>query len=181
VLRLARENLAWGYRWAHGELCRLGHRISEATVRRVLRARRFRSATAIHPSCFLAESLGWHVKTRVAGRACVHQARVPAAADLPRPLRPQAPQRPRKGFTETGFARLLDATHQQLRGPIVLVWDNLKVYVSGVMAELIAARDWRVYRLPPYEHELNSVEPIWSHLKRSLANLTNATSPSSPP
>jgi DDE superfamily endonuclease len=87
-----------------------------------------------------------------------------------------APRRrndPRKGFTETDFAALLDAAHQQLRGPIVLVWDNLNVHISGVMAELIAARDWlRVYRLPPYAHELNPVEPIWSHLKRSLANLT---------
>jgi hypothetical protein len=33
---------------------------------------------------------------------------------------------PRKGFTETGYARLLDAAHQQLGGPIVAVWDNLK-------------------------------------------------------
>ncbi len=40
VLRLARENPAWGYRRVHGEMCRLGYRISEATVRRILRARR---------------------------------------------------------------------------------------------------------------------------------------------
>ena len=41
------------------------------------------------------------------------------------------------------------------------------------MAELVAARPWlTVYRLPPYAHDLNPVEPVWSHLKRSLANLT---------
>jgi hypothetical protein len=78
----------------------------------------------------------------------------------------------RKGFTETDYARLLDAAHQQLGGPLVVVWDNLNTYVSGAMTELIAARDWlTVYRLPPYAHELNPVELVWSHLKRSLANL----------
>jgi putative transposase len=44
VLRLAQENPAWGYRRVHGELCRLGHHVSEATVRRILRARRRRPA-----------------------------------------------------------------------------------------------------------------------------------------
>ncbi len=78
----------------------------------------------------------------------------------------------RKGFTETGYAQLLDAAHQQLGGPLVVVWDNLTTHVSDAMADLIAARDWlTVYRLPPYAHELNPVEPVWSHLKRSLANL----------
>jgi hypothetical protein len=44
VLWLARENPAWGYPRVHGERWRLGHRISETTVRRILRARRFRPA-----------------------------------------------------------------------------------------------------------------------------------------
>jgi hypothetical protein len=37
VLWFARENPAWGYRKVHGELARLGHQISAATVRRILR------------------------------------------------------------------------------------------------------------------------------------------------
>ena len=78
----------------------------------------------------------------------------------------------RKGFTAADYASLLDDAHQQLGGPLVLVWDNLSIHVSRAMAELIAARDWlTVFQLPPYAHELNPVELVWSHLKRSLANL----------
>jgi hypothetical protein len=79
----------------------------------------------------------------------------------------------RKGLTEADYAALLDAAHRQLSGPIVLVWDNLNIHVSAAMAEIIAAPPWlTVYRPPPYAHELNPVEPVWAHLKRSLANLT---------
>jgi putative transposase len=79
---------------------------------------------------------------------------------------------PRKGFTETDYARFLDAAHQQLGGPLVVVWDGLNTHVSAAMADLIAARDWlTVVRLPPWAHELNPVERVWSVLKRSLANL----------
>ena len=79
----------------------------------------------------------------------------------------------RKGFTETDYARFLDAAHQQLNGPIVLIWDNLNTHVSRAMRELVMARPWlTVYQLPPYASELNAVEAVWSNLKRSLANLT---------
>ena len=85
----------------------------------------------------------------------------------------------RKGFTEADYAQLLDAARQQLAGPLVVVWDNLNSHISAAMAQLAATRDWlTICQLPPYAHELNPVEPVWSHLKRSLANLANETSPS---
>ena len=39
-----RRTRGWGYRRVHGELTRLGYRVSEAAVRRILRARRYRPA-----------------------------------------------------------------------------------------------------------------------------------------
>ena len=84
----------------------------------------------------------------------------------------------RKDFTEADYARLLDAAHQQLCGPVIVIWDNLNTHVSKRMRELIAARDWlAVYQLPAYAPELNPVESVWSHLKRSLANLARRDIP----
>jgi hypothetical protein len=82
----------------------------------------------------------------------------------------------KKGFREHDFAALLDAAHQQLGGPIVLVWDNLGGHISALMRRLVSARKWlRVYQLPSYAPELNPVESVWSVLKRSLANLAAGT------
>src|SRR3954449_9021861 len=81
-----------------------------------------------------------------------------------------------KGFAQADYAALLDAAHRQLGGPIVGVWDNLSTHTSKAMAELIAARSWlTAFRLPPYAPQLNPVESVWAHLKRSLANLTKHT------
>jgi transposase len=78
----------------------------------------------------------------------------------------------RRSFAETDYAALLDAAHQQLGGPIVLIWDNLNTHISAAMRELIGARDWlHVIRLPAYAPDLNPAEHVWSHVKRGLGNL----------
>lgn len=78
----------------------------------------------------------------------------------------------RRSFAEADYAALLDAAHQQLGGPIVVIWDNLNTHRSAAMRELIDARDWlHVIRLPAYAPELNPVEHVWSQVKRGLGNL----------
>ena len=81
-----------------------------------------------------------------------------------------------KGFAEADYAALLDAAHQQLGAPIIEVWDGLNAHVSAVMRRLVAARPWlRAVQLPAYAPELNPVEALWSHVKKSLANLAKRT------
>ena len=49
---------------------------------------------------------------------------------------------------------------------------DFTTHLSAAMAELITARGWlTVCQLPAYAPELNPAEAVWSHLKRSLANL----------
>jgi hypothetical protein len=114
---------------------------------------------------------GHNSRVSLAALICIKPGCAPRLIYRVHRRRARSPDR-RKGFTETDYARLLDAAHQQLAGPLVVVWDNLNTHVSRAMGELIAARDWlTVYQLPPYAHELNPVEQVWSHLKRSLASL----------
>jgi transposase len=81
-----------------------------------------------------------------------------------------------KGFAEADYAALFDAAHQQLGDPLVVVWDNLNTHVSARMRRLTGARSWLVtYQLPAYAPEFNPVEGVWSHLKKTLANLAVRT------
>ena len=74
----------------------------------------------------------------------------------------------RKSFAWTEYRDLLIAAHQQLDGPIVLVWDNLNVHKDRRMRAFIDAHDWvTAYHLPPYTPDLNPVEGIWSILRRT--------------
>ncbi len=78
----------------------------------------------------------------------------------------------RRSMGERDFIALIDGVHQLVKAPIVLVWDRLNTHVSHAMRELIAEREWlTVFLLPAYSPDLNPVEWVWAHVKRSLANL----------
>ncbi|MFF7976622.1 transposase [Streptomyces sp. NPDC007905] len=77
----------------------------------------------------------------------------------------------RLSIGERDFIVLIDGVHQLVKAPIVLVWDRLNTHVSHAMRELIAEREWlTVFLLPAYSPDLNPVEGVWAHVKRSLAN-----------
>ena len=67
-------------------------------------------------------------------------------------------------------------THRQLGAPVVWVWDNLNVHLTGELGEFIAGnQQWlRVVQLPSYAPDLGPVEGVWSLVKRSLVNFAAA-------
>lgn len=79
-----------------------------------------------------------------------------------------------KSLAWTDYRDLLTAAHQQLRAPIVLVWDNLSAHKVPPLREFIDAHtDWlTVVHLPTYAPELNPAEGIWSMLTARLVNST---------
>lgn len=78
----------------------------------------------------------------------------------------------RRSMGDRDFIALVDGVHHLVKAPIVLVWDRLNTHVSHVMRELDAERTWlTVFLLPAYSADLNPVEWVWAHGKRSLANL----------
>ncbi|OSC67906.1 DDE endonuclease [Streptomyces sp. 4F] len=94
-----------------------------------------------------------------------------------RPRRDDGNRYGRKSFSWRDYRDLLIAAHQQLGGPIVLVWDNLNVHKAAGLRKFAEARDWlTIYYLPPYAPDLNPVEGIWSLLRRGwLSNVAFST------
>lgn len=94
-----------------------------------------------------------------------------------RPRRDDGRRDGRKSFSWRDYRDLLIAAHQQLDGPIVLVWDNLNVHKAAGLREFAASRDWLpIYYLPPYAPDLNPVEGSWSLLRRGwLSNVAFST------
>ncbi|MEU4970700.1 transposase [Streptomyces smyrnaeus] len=84
----------------------------------------------------------------------------------------------RKSFSWRDYRDPLIAVHQQLGGPIVVVWDNLNVHKAGGLREFAASRDWlTIYYLPPYAPDLNPVEGIWSLPRRGWLSKVAFTTP----
>ncbi|MFE9500872.1 transposase, partial [Streptomyces collinus] len=74
----------------------------------------------------------------------------------------------RKSFSWKDYRDLIQTAYQQLGSPIVLVWDNLNTHLTAGMRGHIAECDWlTVFQLPPYAPDLNSVEGIWTVLRRT--------------
>jgi transposase len=94
-----------------------------------------------------------------------------------RPRRDDGQRDGRKSFSWLDYWDRLTAAHQQLGGPIVLVWDNLNVHKAADLREWAEARDWlTIYYLLPYAPDLNPVEGIWSLLRRGwLSNVAFST------
>lgn len=94
-----------------------------------------------------------------------------------RPRRDGGRRDGRKSFAWTDYRDLFITAHQQLGGPIVLVWDNLNVHLAYGMRQFIERQDWlTVYQLPSYAPDLNPVEGIWSLLRRGWLSNTAFTS-----
>jgi len=83
----------------------------------------------------------------------------------------------RKSFTWTDYRDLIVLTHRQLGAPVVWVWDNLPVHLTGELTDFIAKNtEWlTVFQFPAYAPELNPTEGVWSLVKRSLENFAAAS------
>ncbi|MEU4583273.1 transposase [Kitasatospora aureofaciens] len=81
-----------------------------------------------------------------------------------------------KGFGWRDFRDLIIRAHTQLGGPIVLVWDNVRLHLTKPLREFIEANaEWlTVFQLPTYAPDLNPQEGIWSLVKRDIGNLAAA-------
>ncbi len=81
-----------------------------------------------------------------------------------------------KGFGWRDFRDLIVRARIQLGGPIVLVWDNVRLHLTAGMREFIAANaEWlTVFQLPTYAPDLNPQEGVWSLVKRGIGNLAAA-------
>ena len=55
---------------------------------------------------------------------------------------------------------------------LLVIWDGAAIHRSQAVKDWLSRKSGRVHleRIPAYSPELNPVELLWSHLKRSLKN-----------
>ncbi|MFJ2716858.1 transposase [Streptomyces sp. NPDC087437] len=82
----------------------------------------------------------------------------------------------RESFGWRDFRDLIVRARIQLGGPIVLVWDNVRLHLTKSLLEFIDANAERltVVQLPTHAPDLNPTEGIWSLVKRDIGNLAAA-------
>lgn len=80
--------------------------------------------------------------------------------------------KPDGNFGGDECAEFIRQLEQNIKGPIILVWDRLRAHRSKtVAAQLKKSRRVEIELLPAYAPELNPVEYLWSYLKAvSMAN-----------
>lgn len=84
----------------------------------------------------------------------------------------------KKGFRAREFADLLTSVRRQLGDvPLIVVWDNASTHHAKPLRKFCERNsDWlTIVKLPPYAPDLNPVEGVWAHVKKSLANLAPRT------
>jgi hypothetical protein len=66
----------------------------------------------------------------------------------------------RRSMSEADYAGLITAAHQELKAPVILIWDRLNTHVSAVMRAFVSSHPgWLTeVRLPAYAPELNAAE-----------------------
>ena len=81
-----------------------------------------------------------------------------------------------KSFVWQDYRDLIVVAHNQLKAPVVWVWDNLNVHLAEELALFfVENEEWlTVFQLPSYAPELNPQEGIWSMIKRGLADFAAA-------
>jgi DDE superfamily endonuclease len=79
----------------------------------------------------------------------------------------------RRSMSEEDYAGLITAAHQELKAPVILIWDRLNTHVSAVMRAFISSHPgWLTkVRLPAYAPDMNPVEGAWANMKNGLGNL----------
>ena len=75
-------------------------------------------------------------------------------------------------FQGHSVATFLDDLRQRLRGPITLIWDEIRIHSAGPVKKYLSKHpSIEVEELPPYAPELNPLDYVWSYVKYArLAN-----------